>query len=386
MNSLKNKDSIKVLCIANAYYDTYEPLSGIFFSEQAKALHSDEINVNVVAVNFVSLKSIIKQRKWQFGLKKNKYDGVHSLVYQVPSMPFSKAWNRWLKNKLLIKLIKKSLKHHGKPDIAHVHVFYSGKSAMWLKKKHKVPYVVTEHFSVFARKLTTKAEDRFAKAVFQNADACIAVSNEFCRLLSKKFGIEFIYVPNVVDTGRFKANTEKNISEKKKIIAVGSLDANKNHEMLIRVFAKLPQPDLHLTIVGDGPLKGQLNELVNELEITNRVLFYGHAREIEVAELLCNSDLLVLSSKYETFGVVIIEAFSAGIPVVSTACGGPESIIVDKRLGEICSIDEESMSNSIQKVLMQKYNSDFIRNFAAKHFSAQALKHNLLEVYNNIIK
>jgi L-malate glycosyltransferase len=133
-------------------------------------------------------------------------------------------------------------------------------------------------------------------------------------------------------------------------------------------------------------LKNQLKALAIELGLENKVLFYGHANKDEIAELLYNSDLLVLSSKYETFGVVIIEAFSAGIPVVSTACGGPESIIIDKRLGEICSIDEESMSNSIQKVLMQNYDSDFIRNFAAKHFSAQALKHNLLKIYNNIVK
>jgi len=372
--------------IAHTYDDLYEPMSGIFFSDQAQALHSQSVGIGVVAVNFVSLKSIAKQKKFRFGLRKGIFEGKSTYIIDIPSVPFVKCWNRWLRNVLLIKLIKKYIKGNGLPDIAHVQVFYSGKAAIWLKNKHRIPFVITEHFSVFARKLATGAEMKFAAKIFKESNACIAVSKEFCSLLQNLFHVPFLYVPNVVNTEVFNLPDQSFHSEKKQLISVGSLDENKNHALLIQSLKAMSNIDFHLTIVGVGPLKQFLYQIVRELNLEKCVTFFGYATKQQLNHLLQQSDVFVLPSKYETFGVVLIEAMACGVPVVSTRCGGPESIIINEKLGMFCDADAQSLGNCISMALARQWDRSYIRMYAVENFSSEAVAGQLEVIYRKAIK
>ena len=83
-----------------------------------------------------------------------------------------------------------------------------------------------------------------------------------------------------------------------------------------------------LTIIGDGPEKNKLKLLSHKLQINNRVNFIGYQKKAVVADVIRDHDALVLSSDVETFGVVLVEAMTVGLPVIATKCGGPESIVL----------------------------------------------------------
>ena len=99
------------------------------------------------------------------------------------------------------------------PDIIHVHTFLAGEIALWIKDKYKIPFVVTEHSTGFARGIFNKRQLQVAKKVFTNSECNIAVSEPFCSLLNDKTKQHFKYIPNVVDTDFFtplvkKSNTK----------------------------------------------------------------------------------------------------------------------------------------------------------------------------------
>jgi len=103
-----------------------------------------------------------------------------------------------------------------------------------------------------------------------------------------------------------------------------------------------------------------------------------------VRTLLHQSDCFVLSSKVETFGVVLIEAMSCGLPVLSTKCGGPESIVTGPDLGLLC--DQDELSNALHQIAKAAFNKDRIRNYVMEHFSSGSIASQLKAIYFEIRK
>ena len=93
-----------------------------------------------------------------------------------------------------------------------------------------------------------------------------------------------------------------------------------------------------------------------------------------------------MSSHYETFGIVLIEAMSCGVPVVSTQCGGSESIIRDDQLGELCEIDQEALARGLRNSYEKLYDSRYIRRFVIKEFSADKISLELVNHYKEILQ
>jgi len=116
-----------------------------------------------------------------------------------------------------------------------------------------------------------------------------------------------------------------------------------------------------------------------------QIKLHGVADRKEVLKLLQSSDAFVLSSQYETFGVVVIEAMSCGLPVVATRCGGPESIVVNNKLGKLVDIDVDGLSKGMLELYNKKYDSKYIRDYVIDNFSADVISEKLLNVYNQQI-
>jgi glycosyltransferase involved in cell wall biosynthesis len=124
------------------------------------------------------------------------------------------------------------------------------------------------------------------------------------------------------------------------ILTVGTLKVQKNHELLICAFARLP-PDLKakLTILGDGDRRPRLEGLIRELGLEGRVALPGFA--VDPYPWFRSADLFVLSSDWEGLGNVLIEALECGLPVVSTDCpSGPAEILEGGRYGRLVPVDD----------------------------------------------
>jgi GalNAc-alpha-(1->4)-GalNAc-alpha-(1->3)-diNAcBac-PP-undecaprenol alpha-1,4-N-acetyl-D-galactosaminyltransferase len=125
------------------------------------------------------------------------------------------------------------------------------------------------------------------------------------------------------------------------MLAAGRLVPQKGFDVLIRAFA-LAAPEcgqLRLAIAGDGPAAQALRDLVAELRLENRVLFLGNVRELQT--LMSQAEGFILSSRYEGFPNVLLEALASGLPVVATDCpNGPREILRDGDFGLLVPCDD----------------------------------------------
>ncbi|MDC3103927.1 glycosyltransferase [Flavobacteriales bacterium] len=92
------------------------------------------------------------------------------------------------------------------------------------------------------------------------------------------------------------------------------------------------------------------------------------------------SKYFVSTSKVETFGVVLIEAMSCGLPVLSTKSGGPESIVKNSMLGTLCDLND--LEKEMLKIVKSNYNSDYIRKYAVNNFSEIPFSQSLSKIYD----
>jgi glycogen(starch) synthase len=129
---------------------------------------------------------------------------------------------------------------------------------------------------------------------------------------------------------------------------LGGLIPRKGVNWLLEAFAKChaEDPALTLTIVGDGELGGQLRKRAEELGVQDVVTFAGSVGPEVALQMMREHDLLVHASRWESFGVTVVEAVAAGMPVLVTRCGGPEETLagIEDAAGELVAVEEDDAS------------------------------------------
>lgn len=160
----------------------------------------------------------------------------------------------------------------------------------------------------------------------------------------------------------------------KRILTVGTMKAVKNHPIMLRAFAQLDDPGARLMFVGSGDGRDALVSLAQELNVANKVIFAGFRPD--PTPFYHTADLFVLSSKYEGFGNVIVEALACGTPVVSTNCpSGPAEILCNGQHGKLVPVaNEGALARAITDSLSETPNKESLRHRAADfspHTAAQ---------------
>lgn len=382
-----------ILIIPSWYPQFTGDVSGSFFREQAIALEKAGYSVGVIYPQIRSLKNLKTILKKPYGLTIENDEGVSTLRwYTANYFPKLKNYNKnhWVR--VAVRLFDIYVEKYGKPDIIHVHsMVNAGFAAKLIYEKYDIPYVITEHSSAFARNLIAQDVIELLKPVVEHAKACIAVSQNFSNYLEKKFPLSnWCYIPNIVNDSFFESTKDIEIKNNNKIrvISVCYLNKNKNTESLIKAFAELIKAPFHnceieLVIGGDGEERKTLETLVYSLQLENYVKFLGPLTRIEVKKEIQKSSLFVVSSRYETFGVVAIEALALGKPVVSTRCGGPESII-NNDVGVL--VDNNSVSALAKGMLhvcthLNDYDEKVLKKYCLDSFSERAVINKLAEIY-----
>lgn len=187
--------------------------------------------------------------------------------------------------------------------------------------------------------VVSKVHNILLQFILNKTNRIISVSKGVAYNLETSFSvlrhkIKVIY--NGVDITKIKESLKSIEIEKdsnKTIIACGRLDKQKGYEYLIKAIYLVNKriPNIKLLIIGKGILKEKLIKLMNDLNLKDKIVFLGFQTKPEM--LIKKADIFVLSSLYEGFGNVIIEAMACGLPVVSTDCFyGPREIISDETL------------------------------------------------------
>lgn len=221
-----------------------------------------------------------------------------------------------------------------RPDVVHSHMVHANLLSRLVRMTINIPRLIcTAHNTneggrgrMWAYKLTDSLNDISTNVSQEAVDSFVslgAVSSQ--RMIS---------IPNGIDINKFHYNEKNNFffskdKEEKIIISVGRFNEQKDYPNLIRAISILvkKKKDIRVKIVGDGDLKMEIIDLARSLNVDNYIDFLGIRRDI--AQLMSASDIFVLSSSYEGFGLVVAEAMACERPVVATDCGGVKEVVGD---------------------------------------------------------
>lgn len=377
---------MKLLVLPSWYPTELKPLKGVFFKEQTESLHRAGHSVSVLFVHQYRLKDGLRLKKFLFGLQIKNDNGVPTFTFHVPLIPFSPRLNARLRQVIGVWLFEKFLlRSDHKPVLLVVHSYRSGNIATCLRKKHGINYVLTEHSSSIFRNKINNIDNAIIFESYANASSLISVSGSLQKLIKEKYGFSSSVVPNFIPNIFFEMESQKKENGIFRFLSIGFLKELKNLEMLIEAFASaFPNgDDATLTIVGEGDERNKLEAAISRNELEGKVFLPGALSREEVLRELKSSNAFVLSSKYETFGVVVVEALAAGLPVVSTRCGGPESIIENDSLGILCDIDAASLADALKTCRRKSFDRIRINEFARSRYSENAVVANLNAIYES---
>ncbi len=221
---------------------------------------------------------------------------------------------------------------HGAPleaPVVHAHVPITAGFAALENCRPDAKVYLTEHSSFLADVLAQPAARRRYDEIMDRCAGFFVVGDPLHDLLAAAFphhAAKIEYIANPID---FRARRETAPAGLRSWLSVAAMSERKRIDYLLRAFAacRADDPELTLTLAGGGKLQKEHEALAAELGIEAATRFLGVVEPARIPGLMASHDLLVLSSRHETFGVVTVEALAAGTPVLVTRCGGPDQVL-----------------------------------------------------------
>ena len=290
------------------------------------------------------------------------------------------------------RFFSKWIRNNGKPSAVHVHVPYkAGLIALWLKKRYKLNYYVTEHWAGYDKTnadnfFTRPASFRyFTKKIFSNSKNVICVSEDLAFKLSLIVpGIQTKVIPNTVNEKLFYF--ERNSHQRFKFIHhISSWKGQKNTEGLIKVLSEFHKKRHDWECIMYGPVQSNLAEMVITLGLANHIKFTGEISYEKVGEIVRSASAFITFSNYENQPCSILEALCSGIPVIATKVGGIPEIINAQNGILIESKNELQLLHSIEKIMKEynNYNRQEIAEDSKNKFSFYTVGKQLSLLYSS---
>ena len=372
------------ICIFSPIYPSRESALGKFVHEQAKEL-------------------AIKNRVFLITIG-NKDDKEHEIIDNVNVYRLKSS-----KIILLIKFVKKFYYLNKKYKFNLFHSHFIGFSTLIFgitSKVLRIPYVVTVH----GMELISKNKFSFLmkKLYLAFPDRIVCVSR-YVALMAGNYvnNKKLVFIPNGVDVEKLKPNKNKNkfkkelnIKDEKILLSICNLVERKGLDTVIKALHQVSQkiPNIIYFIIGKGPEKENLVNLVNQLNLSEKVRFINYVSDEDLANFYNICDIFVLMSRtikeragIEGFGVVYIEASYFGKPVIGGKSGGTADSIINGVTGyRIEPANQKELANKIVKLLKDASLRKKFGNHGKKRVKSKLLwKHNvdkLIKVYNSLLK
>lgn len=371
--------------ITRGFPDAKEPTWGSFEFDQAKAL----VNLGHKVV-YLCVDRRFRLFVRKIGFSKQIIEGITIYnSYILPNVLVRKLGENILykfRTWQLNMLYKKAVKENGSPDILYSHYLFVTQEAVALKQKYNIPLVAIEHWSELKKEPLTNRVIRYSKA-YQFVDQLIVVSKALKKTIQEKFNVDSTVVYNMVgEEFQYKHAQPSSIV---RFVTAGSLIPRKGFDILINAFAKtqLSKKDWQLNIIGAGSDKEKLQAMIEQAGLKNNIILIGQKNKKQIEDIYQKSDVFVLASRSETFGVVYIEAMACGLPVIATPCGGPEEF-VNKKNGLLVPIDDvDSLAKALEQMFAhyQEYDRQAIADDCKAHFSSEIIAKQLTGIFEQVI-
>jgi glycosyltransferase involved in cell wall biosynthesis len=278
---------------------------------------------------------------------------------------------------------------------------YHGKWAVLAAKAARVPVVVaTEHQSAYplqglARHLNSLAD--------RMVDRLIVVSHSDWQSQmahSGRSADKVTVIHNGIDIKRYYTYSAEDLRAHRQALgldpeapligSVARLARQKGLEYLLQAAALLRQkvPDLHVLMVGDGPCRQMLEEEARRLGIIDRTCFLGFQRD--VTPYLPLLDVFVMPSRFESFGLTLVEAMAVSLPVVASRVGAIPEVVADGETGLLVPVeDAEALASAIDTYLsnpdLRQQSGRAGRQRAEKLFSVEAMAQHAISLYQELL-
>lgn len=292
---------------------------------------------------------------------------------------------------------------HHNLDLLHVHyaiphAFAAYMAQQMLKEKGRdIPFITTLHGTDITLVGSHPSYKTAVEFSINNSNAVTTVSdslrNDTLRLFAVKKDIDVIC--NFIDIEKYPSIEEEDCNrgslanDKEKIIThISNFRRVKRVDDVVRIFNEIQQEiPSKLVLVGDGPEREMVNLLCKELNIKDKVLFLGNSNEVN--KILCFSDLFLLPSETESFGLSALEAMAAKTPVISSNSGGLPEVNLHGETGFLSNVGNyKEMAENAISILKDETVLNNFKTQAYLHsqkFTLGKVLPQYLEVYNRVL-
>lgn len=383
-------NKLNILFLASWYPNKLDTQNGNFIQQHARAV-SKVCNVFV-------LHAVSRIQEKDFLIENNFNENVLEVVVYYKrrkSFVFNLAKKKNIQKQAYQRGYKEIVKQVEQIDLVHLNViFTAGLFALYLKRKYKIPFVITEHWTGFLKTNPLKInylEEYYIKKIARNASYICPVSDDLKNAIVD-FGIKgkFKVIPNVVNTQLFFLKA-KNATSRIKILHVSSLkNEHKNIFGILNVLKHTSEnrDDFMLTIIGDG----DINPILNYIKKINLDKEFVQVKDKQplaiIAKEMQDHDFFLLFSNYENLPCVIAESLVCGLPVLSSNVGGISEMINDKNGVLVEPLNEEQLRVKLDYMLnsFHLFNRKIIATEAAEKYNYEAVSQQFLNIYKKVLK
>ena len=278
-------------------------------------------------------------------------------------------------------------------SIAHAFDFYTNLTLIPAARLARVPVVIGSHRQL--GDLLTPAQFRAQAAAFRWCDAVVCNSRAAAdRLLASNVSRDKLFVIGNALPVEALAAAPAALPRRPGVMRVGMvarMNARyKNHSGFLRIASRISQhvPQCEFLLVGDGPLRQELEQEARTLGLGEHVLFLGDRRDIPA--VLASMDVAVLTSDSESLSNVILEAMAAGLPVVAYNVGGNAELVNEQRGALVAAGNEGGFADAVRQILAQPSFRDQLgrnaRLFVEENFSLEHVRRSYEEMYKTLLE
>jgi glycosyltransferase involved in cell wall biosynthesis len=324
---------VHVVFVTHAYPRWDGDIAGTFIERLAVALHALGHEVTVLAPADRGRGGPERRRGIDILWVRYAPAERETLAYRGTMVEDAAAWGGKLAAASMVLSLARPIRRmagRAAADIVHAHWWVPSGMAAWLSRSaSNCPYLVTLH-GTDVRVLDTSTVARaIARRVLRRAGAITAVSSYLAERAGSAVGIpsgNIMVQPMPADLVRFRHQSEGGGG----VVTVGRLVGQKRIDVILEAVARLRRQgrSVPLTIIGDGPLRGALEEHAVRLGLAETTRFLGEVEPSDLSQAIGNADVFAFTAEAEGLGLAAAEAFMLGIPVVATESGGGVKDIV----------------------------------------------------------
>lgn len=361
---------LRILTFTSLFPTSVDPTYGIFVYQRSAHLAQRTGNEVVVVSPVPWFPRWLKLRRWRAASQISLQEEIGGLTVLHPRYPLlpkiSMPFHALLMFLGSIASVRK-LHRTAKIDCIDAHFVYpDGLAALLLGKMLGVPVTVSARGTDINLYPSLWFIRPMIRWTLSRADGVIAVSASLKESMVR-LGINpsrIRVIPNGVDAQRFRlinrdeAKRKLNLSPAiPLLVSVGALIRLKGHPTLIRAFARIAprHPALELYVLGEGPLRFEIEALVRELKLEDRVHLTGKRPNDELSLWFNAAEMSLLTSTREGWPNVITESLACGTPVVATRVGGIPEILHSQELGIVVDQTVESVADGIEMALLKQW-------------------------------